>query len=169
MTTDTVSRFASSLSAVGVGLTRTTADEFDETLQAAVEPPAVGVELGIDGVSLDEAGVNTDPTNRELQEAETGVTRAGKGIASYGTLVVQSDAAGTEPMALYPPNHVAVLRESDVLEDVGSALAWLGEEFDAGRDSAVFATGVSATADMGELVFGVHGPVAVHVILVTDR
>ncbi|HKJ59796.1 MAG TPA: LUD domain-containing protein [Halobacteriales archaeon] len=169
MTTDTVSRFASSLSGVGVGLTRTTADEFAETLEAEIEPPAVGADLGIDGVSLEAAGVNTDPTNGELQSAKTGVTRAGKGIAAYGTLVLQSDAAGTEPTALYPPNHVAVLRESDVIEDVGSALSWLGEEFDAGRDSAVFATGRSATADMGELVFGVHGPVAVHVLLVTDR
>jgi len=169
MSTDTVSRFASSLSGVGVGLTETTAEEFAETLEAEIEPPAVGAQLGIDGVSIEAAGVNIDPTNGELQSAKTGVTRAGKGVAAYGTLVLQSDAAGTEPTALYPPNHVAVLRESDVIEDVGSALSWLGEEFDAGRDSAVFATGRSATADMGELVFGVHGPVAVHVLLVTDR
>ena len=169
MTTDTVSRFESSLSGIGVGLTRTTTDGFAEALEAEIEPPAVGAPLGIEGVSLAEAGVNTDPTTGELRDAETGVTRAGKGIAEYGTLVVQSDAAGTEPMALYPPTHVAVLRGSDVLGDVGEALSWLGEEFDAGRDSAVFATGVSATADMGELVFGVHGPVAVHVVLVTDQ
>lgn len=169
MTADTVSRFASSLSGVGVGLTRTTAAEFATTLDGETEPPAVGAPLGIEGVSLEAADVNTDPTNGELREAETGVTRAEKGIAEYGTLVIQSDEAGTEPMALYPPNHVAVLRESDVVGDVGEALTWLGEEFDAGRDSAVFATGVSATADMGELVFGVHGPVAVHVVLLTDR
>lgn len=169
MSTDTVSRFESSLSGVGVGLTRTTAEEFAAALEAAIEQPAVGAPLGIDGVSLEDAGVNTEPTNGELRAAETGVTRVGKGIASYGTLVVQADEAGTEPTALYPPNHVAVLRASDVIEDVGAALSWLGGEFDAGRDSAVFATGASATADMGELVFGVHGPVAVHVVLVTDR
>lgn len=169
MSTDTVSRFESSLSGVGVGLTRTAAADFAGTLEAELEPPAVGVPLGIDGVSLEDAGVNTDPTNGELRAAATGVTRAGKGVASYGTLVLQSDAAGTEPMALYPPKHVAVLRESDVIGDVATALSWLGEEFDAGRDSAVLATGRSATADMGKLVFGVHGPVDVHVVLVTDR
>jgi L-lactate dehydrogenase complex protein LldG len=169
VTTDTVSRFESSLSGVGVGLTRTTVADFAETLDDAIEPPAVGADLGIEGVSLGDAGVNVDPTNGELQAAETGVTRAGKGVASYGTLVLQSDAAGTEPTALYPPNHVAVLRESDVIEDVASALAWLGEEFEAGSDSAVFATGPSATADMGELVVGAHGPGEVHVVTVTDR
>ena len=169
MTTDTVSRFESSLSGVGVGLTRTTVADFAETLEAEVELPAVGAPLGIEGVSLDDADVNTDPTTRELREAATGVTRVGKGIADYGTLVVQTDEAGTEPMALYPPNHLAVLRESDVVADVGSTLEWLGDEFEAGRDSAVFATGVSATADMGELVYGVHGPVNVHVLLLSDR
>lgn len=167
--TDTVSRFESSLSGVGVGLTRTAAVDFEATLEAEVEPPAVGAPLGIEGISLSDAGVNTDPTTRELAEATTGVTRAGKGIAQYGTLVVQSDEGGTEPAALYPPNHVAVLRASDVVPDVAAALSWLGDEFAAGRDSAVFATGVSATADMGELVFGVHGPVNVHVLLLTDR
>lgn len=167
--TDTVSRFESSLSGVGVGVTRTTASELGATLEAEVEPPAVGAPLGIEGVSVEDAGVNTDPTSGELRDAATGVTRVGKGIAEYGTLVLQSDAGGTEPIALYPPNHVAVLRASDVVGDVAAGLSWLGEEFEAGRDSAVFATGVSATADMGELVYGVHGPVNVDVILLTDR
>jgi len=169
VTTDTVSRFASSLSGVGVELTRTEAAGFVGALEALVEPPAVGAPLGIDGLSLAEAGINAEPTSGELREAKTGVTRVGKGIASYGTLVLQSDAGGTEPTALYPPRHVGVLCESDVIEDVAAALDWLGDEFADGRDSAVFATGASATADMGELVFGVHGPVDVNVLLVTDR
>jgi L-lactate dehydrogenase complex protein LldG len=169
VTTDTVSRFESSLSGVGVDLTRTEAAGFASALEGLIEPPAVGAPLGIDGLSLTDAGVNTEPTSGELGEAQTGVTRVGKGIASYGTLVLQSDAGGTEPTALYPPTHVGVLRESDVVEDVASALDWLGGEFEAGRDSVVFATGASATADMGELVFGVHGPVDVNVLLVTDR
>lgn len=169
MTTDTVSRFASSLSGVGVELTRTGAAGFTGALEDLIEPPAVGAPLGIDGLSLAEAGVDAEPTSRTLREAKTGVTRVGKGIASYGTLVLQSDAGGTEPTALYPPRHIGVLCASDVVEDVPAALDWLGEEFVDGRDSAVFATGASATADMGELVFGVHGPVAVNVLLVTDR
>ncbi|MFB6362014.1 MAG: LUD domain-containing protein, partial [Halobacteriales archaeon] len=45
---------------------------------------------------------------------------------------------------------------------------WLAGEFDAGRRSAVLTTGPSATADMGELVTGVHGPGDVHVVAVTD-
>ena len=169
MSTETVRAFESSLSSRDVGVTRTEAAGFAAALSDVVEPPAVGAPLGIDGVSLAGVGITNEPTSRQLREAETGVARAGKGIASYGTLIVQSDAGGTEPVSLYPPLHVAVLRESDVVPDVEAGLSWLAEEFAAGRDSAVLATGPSATADMGGLVFGAHGPKRVHVVLVPDR
>ena len=45
----------------------------------------------------------------------------------------------------------------------------LAEEFDAGLDSQVLATGPSATGDMGSLVRGVHGPQEVHVAILEDR
>ncbi|WP_331713952.1 LUD domain-containing protein [Halobacterium sp. CBA1126] len=72
-------------------------------------------------------------------------------------------------MSLYPRTHVGVVRASDLHADVEATAAWLHDEFDAGRDSAVLATGASATADMGELVHGVHGPQDVHAVVVTDR
>lgn len=169
MSTDIVSDFETSLADLDVGVTRVTTASFEDAIDQVVERPAVGAPLGIEGVSLGDVGVPTSPTPRQLQAAETGVTRARKGIAEYGTLVLQSDAAGTEPVSLYPPLHVAVLPESDVICDVAAGLAWLADEFEAGRDSAVFETGPSATADMGSLVLGAHGPRRVHVIVVTDR
>jgi len=169
MTTDTVAQFSSSLAEHDVECTRVPAAEFAEALETVLERPAVGAPLGISGVSLSDCGVTTSPTPRQLEDAETGVARAGAGIAEYGTLVVQSDAGGTEPVSLYPPTHVAVVRASDVVPDVRSGLAWLAEEFDAGRDTAILATGPSATADMGGLVFGAHGPKRVHVLVISDR
>lgn len=169
MSTETLGRFEAALGDLDVACTRVAVDGLESAIAEAVEPPAVGAPLGVDGVSLADAGVTTEPTPRELEAAETGVARAGAGIAEYGTLVVQSDPRGTEPVSLYPPTHVAVLRSSDVLPDVRAALSWLDEEFAAGRDSAVFATGPSKTADMGDLVYGAHGPKRVHVLLVTDR
>lgn len=169
MSTDTVAAFESSLAEHDVGCTRVGAAEFEDALEPLVEPPAVGAPLGIDGCSLEGLDVETSPTPRQLHDAETGVARAGAAIAEFGTIVVQSDAGGTEPVSLYPPIHVAVLRASDVLADLETGLEWLGGEFEAGRDSAVLATGPSASADMGRLVFGAHGPNRVHVVLVTDR
>jgi len=36
-------------------------------------------------------------------------------------------------------------------------------------DDVILATGPSATADMGDLVLGAHGPRAVHALLLEDR
>lgn len=168
MRTDTIDRLTDSLSGADVACTRVEAAEFADALDDVVEQPAVGVPLGIDGVSLDDTDVEMPPTPRRLREAETGVTRV-HGIVDYGTFVIQADEAGAEPVSLYPTTHVGVVRASDLHENVEETASWLGEEFDAGRDSAVLATGASATADMGELVSGVHGPQRVHAVVLTDR
>lgn len=169
MGTDLVGTFEDSLDGYEVTHARTPAADLPAAVREAVVEPAVGAPLPWDGLTLDGTGVNLRPTPAELVAAETGVTAAGAGIASEGTLVVQSRPGGDEPASLYPPRHVAVLRAGDVVADVPAALSWLGGEFEAGRDSAVFATGASATADMGELVEGVHGPREVHVVVVEDR
>ncbi|SFS92001.1 LUD domain-containing protein [Halostagnicola kamekurae] len=168
MRIDTTDRFADSLDAADVSCTRVEAAGFADALADVVEQPAVGVPLGIDGVSLDDTDVETTPTPRHLREAETGVTRV-YGIVNHGTFVIQADEAGAEPVSLYPTTHVGVVCASDLHEDVWETASWLHGEFDAGRDSAVLATGTSATADMGELVSGVHGPQKVHAVVVTDR
>lgn len=169
MGTDTVDGFAAALSTADVDCTRTTATDFEAVLDDVVDAPAVGAPLGIDGVSVDDTAVELPPTPRLLEDAETGVTRVHAGIVEYGTFVVQADEAGTEPVSLYPRTHVGVVRASDLHEDVRSVTSWLGDEFEAGRDSAILATGASATADMGELVTGVHGPQTVHAVILTDR
>ncbi|MFB6353221.1 MAG: LUD domain-containing protein [Halobacteriales archaeon] len=158
-----------SLDALDVTHGRTTAAELPDAVRDAVVEPAVGASLPWDGLSLGGTPVDLEPTPAALQAAATGVTAAGAAIAAEGSLLIQGRPAGDEPTSLYPPRHVAVLRERDVLEGVAEAVEWLAGEFGAGRRSAVIATGASATADMGELVAGVHGPGEVHVITVTDR
>jgi len=165
--TGLVDTFEASLDALDVTRTRTAPDGLEDALREAVVEPVVGAPLPFEGLSLPD-WVPTHPTARELQAARTGVTAAGGGIAEYGTLVVRSRPGGDEPVSLYPERHVAVLRSVDLVAGVPEALELLGEEFAAGRDSAVFATGMSATGDMGELVRGVHGPREVHVVIVED-
>lgn len=163
--------FEAALDGLGVTWSRTTAEEFADTLATAVVEPAVGAPLSFeDGrLSLSGTDVTLRPTPAQLRGAATGVAAARFGIAEYGTLAIQSRAGGDEPVSLYPERHVAVLRESDIVDGIPEAMERLGAEFDAGHDSAVLATGISATGDMGELVEGVHGPLDVHVIVVTDR
>jgi L-lactate dehydrogenase complex protein LldG len=58
---------------------------------------------------------------------------------------------------------------SDIEPGVKAAYERLGDAAEAGQDTHVLATGPSATADMGALVEGVHGPHEVHVIVLEDR
>ena len=168
MTVDTVGRFERALEGLEVGLERVAAADATERIGRIIEEPAVGAPLGFDGVSLPEE-VTIDPTTAELETARTGVTSVGFAIAEYGTVAVESTADGVEPISLYPERHVAVVAASDVVADLSAGFDRLTDGFDAGRDSVVLATGRSATADMGDLVHGVHGPGDVHVIVLEDR
>ncbi len=147
----------------------TTAEEFADTLESAIETPAVGTPLPFEGVSLAETAVETEFTPSELQWAATGVTPARVGIGEYGTVTLPSDDAGTELVSLYTPTHVAVLAESAIEPDMKAAYERLSEEFATGADPQVLATGPSATADMGTLIQGVHGPHEVHIIVLEDQ
>jgi L-lactate dehydrogenase complex protein LldG len=169
MSTDLVDAFESSLEELDVTHDRTAAADLTAALVDAIVEPAVAAPLPWDDLTLKGVPVDREPTPAALQAAETGVTAAGAGIAEEGSVVVQSRPGGDEPVSLYPPLHVAVLRASDLVADVREAMDWLAGEFAAGRTSAVLATGASATADMGALVHGVHGPGDVHVVTVTDR
>jgi len=165
---DTVGTFADALegqSTVHV----TTASAFPDALESAIDPPAVGTPLPYEGVSLADAGVETDFDLAALDAARTGVTPAGLGIAEYGTVTLVSNEAGTELASLYVDRHVAVLAASDLAPDMPAAYERIDDGVAAGEATQILATGPSATADMGELIRGVHGPHETHVVVVEDR
>jgi L-lactate dehydrogenase complex protein LldG len=157
--------FASRAADFGVKVTRVPGDEATAAIEAAIEEPVVAAPLPGDDLGLPD-GVPTDPTPSDLDRAVTGVTAADLAIAAYGSIVLGATPAGTEPVSLFPDRHVAVLREQDIVADMAAAFESLGNELRSTRGSAVLATGPSATADMGELVKGAHGPKEVRVIVV---
>lgn len=168
MSSGEVATFESSLSSVNARSTIVSLDGFGDALRDVVETPAVGARLPFDDVSLADTPVTLDPSPAELREATTGVTGTRLGIASLGTVAVESRGDGDEFAGLYPERHVVVIRASDIQPDLESAFSWLSAEFAAGRRSFVLATGPSSTGDMGALVQRVHGPGSVHVIIVRD-
>lgn len=161
-----IDQFASRAGDFEVEVTRVAAASATETIADLLEPPAVGVPLPWDDVALPDA-VETAPSPAALDDAVTGVTAAALGVADYGSIVLRSTPEGIEPISLFPDLHLAVLRAADIVPDMAAAFEWFGETFRARRDSAIIATGPSATADMGALVHGAHGPKAVHVLVIT--
>ncbi|OYR41538.1 MULTISPECIES: LUD domain-containing protein [unclassified Halorubrum] len=159
------STFKRRLDSLGVIVTEGTESECAELIDEAAGDPAVGVEL--DAGSLPDR-IETDPTTAEFRAAHTGVTDASLGVAAYGSVAIEADAAGTEPVSLFVDRHVVVLREADLVPDMPDAFEWLGPKARDESVDVVFATGPSATADMGGLVHGAHGPKEVHVVLLRE-
>lgn len=168
MSSEHVEEFTTSLGGDAT-VHETAATDAAATIEEAITEPAIGTDLPFEGVSLSETPVETDYSPADLEAAATGVTPARIAISDYGSLALPSDAAGTELASLYCRRHVAVVAASDVAPGMKRAYEELSEDFAGGVDTQVLATGPSATADMGTLVQGVHGPHEVHVVVVTDR
>jgi len=161
--------FLESLDRLAVEWTCTSANDLVSVLTEVIVEPVVGAPLPFEGLSLEGSGVTLDPTPSEVDAAQTGVTAVWMAVADYGTVVIQSAPDATEAASLFPALHVAVLRASDVVPDMETAFARLGPALREQPTTAILATGPSATADMGALVRGAHGPERVHVILIADR
>lgn len=159
------STFKRRLDSLGVTVSEGPESACAELIDEAAGDPAVGVAL--DAGALPDR-VETDPTTAELRAAHTGVTDAELGVAAYGSVAIEADGAGTEPVSLFVDRHVVVLREADLVPDMPDAFEWLGPRARDESTDVVFATGPSATADMGGLVHGAHGPKEVHVVLLRE-
>jgi L-lactate dehydrogenase complex protein LldG len=168
------STFKRRLDALGVTVTEGPESACAALIDEAAGDPAVGVALSDDRGESDAADlalpsrIETDPTTADLRAAHTGVTDASLGVAEYGSVAVEADPAGTEPVSLFVDRHVVVLREADLVPDMPDAFEWLGPRARDESVDVVFATGPSATADMGGLVHGAHGPKEVHVVLLRE-
>ncbi len=103
-------------------------------------------------------------------DVDCGITGVRVALAETGSLVVASDAQNSRGLSLIPPLHIAIVRPSDILPDMIDYWASLrGIPASDLPSSMVFITGPSKTADIeGELVTGVHGPEAVHILLVDE-
>lgn len=168
MPTTAIDVFVDSLSDQSISLTRVCAADIEEFIEEAADEPVVGAQLPFEGVSLPD-NVESNPTLSELEAAQTGVTSAHLAIAEYGSVVIGERGNESERTSLFVDTHIAVVAASDVVPSMADAIGHLGDAVRDGLSSAIIATGPSATADMGELVKGAHGPKSVHVVLITDK
>ncbi|WP_324760754.1 LUD domain-containing protein [Haloarcula sp. GH36] len=168
--TESDSPFAASLDELGVTVTSTDRAGVPAAIDEAVVKPAVGVSPGEEfahgELPLAEAGIDLDPTPAALEAATTGVSVAELGIGDYGSLALTSTGDGSELVSLFVERHVALLHQDDIAPDMDEAVETLETTLARTRGSTIIATGPSATADMGALVKGAHGPETVHVIVV---
>jgi L-lactate dehydrogenase complex protein LldG len=107
---------------------------------------------------------------RELADAEVGITGAACAIAATGTLVLEMGEGRTRAASLLPPVHVALVRAQQLvprLEDYIAQQRAKGLTAFSEGSNVVLLTGASRTADIEmNVVYGVHGPLELHVILI---
>jgi L-lactate dehydrogenase complex protein LldG len=106
----------------------------------------------------------------QLFATDAGVTAAQWGIAETGTLVLESASERSRLLSLVPPLHVAVLSARRICASLGDALGHVqGAHATLASHAITLITGPSRTSDIElTLVVGVHGPQAVHVLLMED-
>ena len=107
----------------------------------------------------------TEPDADLLATAGVGITDAFAGVARTGSVCISVTPGLDSYISLLPRKHIVILEsknivarprdvfENYILTSTSEATGW------------IFISGPSATADMGELVRGVHGPDKLHIIL----
>jgi L-lactate dehydrogenase complex protein LldG len=110
-------------------------------------------------------GVIPQPSDEQLSTADVGVSAAFAGVASSGSVCIAMGAPLSATASLLMPLHIVLLSPDRIVSrprDLFDPLCLGGEGL---RRDLVFITGPSATADMGPLVLGVHGPRRLHILL----
>ncbi len=129
----------------------------------------VGVITGteVELLSLDQ-GLQFFPCEN-FAECHTVVTRASFGIAETGTVVLPSSLQQPTLANFLPDNCIVLLNEADILPYIEDALLAV-QKSDAGMPRALnLISGPSKTADIEQtLVYGAHGPIQLHVIILAD-
>jgi L-lactate dehydrogenase complex protein LldG len=110
--------------------------------------------------------VITQPDSEQMVQSAVGMTEAFAGVARTGSVCIDVNYQRTGVVSLLTPLCIAVVAAENIVPQPRDLFrrdvlkgAGLTRDF-------VFVTGPSATADMGPLVRGVHGPHRQHVIVV---
>ncbi len=109
--------------------------------------------------------VRVDASPEEMVNSAAGVTEAFAGVASTGSVCIDISYQRTGMVSLLTPLQIAIVAAEAIVPQPRDlfrrdVLGARGMERD-----FVFVTGPSATADMGPLVRGVHGPHKLNIIV----
>ena len=103
-----------------------------------------------------------------FNDVDAGITTATGGVAQTGSLLLRPSIAEPRVLSLIPPVHIAVVDERtlhDTLQDAMREQGWA----DSMPSNMLMVTGPTKTADIQRmLVYGVHGPRALVIVLVRD-
>ncbi len=109
--------------------------------------------------------VISERTRSALATADVGITDAFAAIATTGTVCVRVDSGITGYASLLARTHVVLVDSDRIVERPSDLFRRDRLNGEGLRANFVYITGPSATADMGPLVRGVHGPHFLHILV----
>jgi len=112
--------------------------------------------------------VVADPTKEQLSTVRCGITSAFGAVATTGSVCVPVSKGLTSPISMLTRKHIVVLDAKTIVSRPRDVLSDKYLDRKGMTRSYSFITGTSATADMGPLVRGVHGPGELHIIILSD-
>ena len=119
--------------------------------------------------SFDAKTTTPSSFSRLCAKAHLGITTVDYGIVNTGTLAIATNARRPRAVSLLPAVHVALVRESQLVDRLGQAFTAYRQQGKLGASNIHFITGPSRTSDIeNDLSIGVHGPAVVSVILWLD-
>ena len=107
-------------------------------------------------------------SRQDLATADIGVTDTFAAVASTGTVCVRVDSGSAGYVSLLARTHIAVVSPARLVDRPGDLFREDCLNGEGLREDFVYITGPSATADMGPLVRGVHGPHFLHILVLSD-
>ncbi len=110
-------------------------------------------------------GVIPEPTDEQLANAEIGITEAFAGVVGTGSVCVALGPSLTAAASLLMPLHIVLLPAERIVARPRDLFDPSFRRSDGRAANFVIITGPSATADMGPLVRGVHGPHRLHILV----
>ncbi len=110
-----------------------------------------------------------EPDASQLESAEVGITDAFAGVARTGSVCVAVTSNLAASASLFAEEHIVLLEIDRIVLEPRDVFVLPGDEIDRRLENFVYITGPSATADMGALVYGVHGPGKLHIMLLAQE
>lgn len=108
--------------------------------------------------------IHIQPDEKLLAAGYTGITDVFAGVAETGSIALSNAHDLSGPVSLFTSRHIALLDAHKLYARPRDL--FIDESLSSIIMNMVFITGPSATADMGKLVRGVHGPGRLDIVLI---
>ena len=148
--------------------------ELDQSIFEFLQAHQCPLEVGVHSLTdIDQLALNDRVQvyrYQEISECQTLLSFSPLGIAETGSIVMPSSLERPTLANFLPDNCIFVLKINDIVAHLEDALLHI-QQSDAGMPRALnIISGPSKTADIEQtLVYGAHGPIQLHLIIVRDE